>query len=354
MADKQTVWQSATVTAVRPVAAEIQRIEFEPDEPLPVRPGTHVDISVRVQGREDVRSYSIVDATENGERFSLSVFRSPVSRGGAAFMHALRPGDRVDLTQPLQDFPMRVGAPTYTLVAGGVGITAILGMARVLRQLGAEYVLHYIGHSRDRMAYLDELEAEHGDRIVPHITQEHGRLQLDTLLAEVPMNAELYMCGPIRLMEEIRRLWMRSDRDPTALRSETFGNSGWFDPEPFIVEVPQVGARVEVRADESMLEALERSGVDMMFDCRRGECGLCEVRILEVHGEVDHRDVFYSERQKAPNSKLCCCVSRVVTSGDPAHSSGDALAAASVERPGGSVAEYRPTGRGARIVIEVS
>ncbi|MGI8393219.1 PDR/VanB family oxidoreductase [Leucobacter sp. W1038] len=354
MADKQTAWQDATVVATRRVAEGIQRIELAPKLPVPVKPGTHVDIEVHVTDRVDLRSYSIVDASESGDTFALSVYRSPVSRGGAEYMHSLRPGDRVRVTQPLQDFPFRVGAPSYTLVAGGVGITAMLGMARVLRKLGAEYELHYVGHSRERMAYLDELGDEHGERLIPHITQEHGRMQVADLIAEVPPAAELYMCGPIRLMEEIRRLWDRGGRDRTLLRSETFGNSGWFDAQPFVVEVPQYGARVDVRADESMLEALERSGVDMMFDCRRGECGLCEVRILDLSGAVDHRDVFYSERQKAPNSKLCCCVSRVVASGDPALSSGEALAAASAEDPGGSAAQYRPTGRGARIVIEVS
>ena len=46
-----------------------------------------------------------------------------------------------------------------------------------------------------------------------------------------------------------------------------------------------------------MLEALEAAGVDMMFDCRKGECGLCEVRVLEpATASIDHRDVFYSER----------------------------------------------------------
>ena len=48
-----------------------------------------------------------------------------------------------------------------------------------------------------------------------------------------------------------------------------------------------------------MLEALGAAGVDMIFDCRRGECGLCAVTILEAEGDVDHRDVFFSDRQKA-------------------------------------------------------
>ncbi len=64
-----------------------------------------------------------------------------------------------------------------------------------------------------------------------------------------------------------------------------------------------------------MLEALESAGADMMFDCRKGECGLCEVRVLHLDGDIDHRDVFYSERQKDARGKICCCVSRVVGSG---------------------------------------
>ena len=61
-----------------------------------------------------------------------------------------------------------------------------------------------------------------------------------------------------------------------------------------------------------MLEALEAAGIEMIFDCRRGECGLCALTILKVDGIVDHRDVFFSDSEKAENAKLCTCVSRVV------------------------------------------
>ena len=49
----------------------------------------------------------------------------------------------------------------------------------------------------------------------------------------------------------------------------------------------------------------------MIFDCRRGECGLCALPILSVDGVVDHRDVFFSDAEKAAGGKLCTCVSRV-------------------------------------------
>lgn len=323
MADKHVQWQDATVVECVDVAEGIRRVVLEPALPVAARPGEHIDVLVQLpDGRDDTRSYSIAGASPDGRRLAVSVSRRPDSRGGSEFMHAREPGDAMRITQPLQDFPLRVGAPSYVLVAGGVGITAIRGMASTLKRLGADYRLHYVGNSRERMAYLDTLQATHGDRLRAHVSRDMGRFSVPELLETVPADAELYMCGPIRLMEEIRRTWERGGRDMTALRYETFGSSGWFDAEPFRVEVPRLGVTVDVRAGESMLEALERAGVDMMYDCRRGECGLCEVDILELDGWVDHRDVFYSERQKAPNKKMCCCVSRVTTGADPTQASG--------------------------------
>ena len=45
-------------------------------------------------------------------------------------MHALKPGDTLEITQPLQNFPLRVGAARYVLLAGGIGITAIVEHGR--------------------------------------------------------------------------------------------------------------------------------------------------------------------------------------------------------------------------------
>jgi vanillate O-demethylase ferredoxin subunit len=61
-----------------------------------------------------------------------------------------------------------------------------------------------------------------------------------------------------------------------------------------------------------------------MFDCRKGECGLCEVRILQMEGTIDHRDVFYSEHQHGEALKMSCCVSRAVTSPTGARTDADA------------------------------
>ena len=56
-------------------------------------------------------------------------------------------------------------------------------------------------------------------------------------------------------------------------------------------------------ATQTMLEALEAAGVEMIFDCRRGECGLCALPISRVDGVVDHRDVFLQRGREGVERK---------------------------------------------------
>lgn len=308
------VWQYGTVVEVGSVATNIQRIVLAPELPVNAEPGSHIDVRVRIDGREDRRSYSVVESNEGGRRLAISVLKTPLSRGGSIFMHTLQPGDQLEITQPLQNFPLRVGAARYILLAGGIGITAMINMARILKNLRLDYTLVYAGRSRAAMAYLDELQQLHGENLVVHVDDEGTPLNVRQLVASATTDTELYMCGPIRLMDAVRRAWTEARLNYPNLRYETFGNSGWYQPEEFIVKVPTLGLEIRVGQDNSMLEALEDAGADMMFGCRKGECGLCEVRILELEGTIDHRDVFYSTRQQTATTKMACCVSRAVTS----------------------------------------
>ena len=45
-----------------------------------------------------------------------------------------------------------------------------------------------------------------------------------------------------------------------------------------------------------------------MWDCRKGECGLCEMAVVGIEGRLDHRDVFLSDAQKADGRRVCLCV----------------------------------------------
>ena len=312
----QPVWHSGRVVESELVATGVRRITVERPPSKRAAPGSHVDVRVRVGTARDTRSYSIVESNHDGSRLTISVQLAAASRGGSAYMHTLALGDELETTQPLQNFPLRIGAPRYVLLAGGIGITAIVEMARVLASLGADYRLVCVGRSREVMAYADRLAEQHGDRLVLHVDDEGTPLDVGALVESVATgdlaaSTELYMCGPIRLMDAVRRAWLAAALPPTNLRYETFGNSGWFDPEPFVVRLPQLGIETTVGTGTTVLDALTAAGADLMYDCLKGECGLCLVDVAATDGRLDHRDVFLSTAQQERGDRLCLCVSRV-------------------------------------------
>ncbi len=307
-------WGPARVLDVSEVAQHVRQVVLEPEHlDAPAPPGSHIDIGVYVNGRADVRSYSVVGSGAHGNEIVLGVQLARQSRGGSAFMHALQRGQQVQITQPLQNFPLNYGRPGYVLAAGGIGITALVGMGRALRARGADYRFVYGARSRDLMAFVDELAVEHGDRMELRVDDEGSSLDVAELVDGVPADGELYVCGPTPMLDAIKAAWARAGRRPAELRFETFGSSGRFAPEAFRVAVPRLGLETVVSPETSLLDALEGCGAEVMFDCRRGECGLCQVTVLDVQGGIDHRDVFLSEEQHRKNDRLQCCVSRVVS-----------------------------------------
>ncbi|MER6878066.1 2Fe-2S iron-sulfur cluster binding domain-containing protein, partial [Amycolatopsis sp. NPDC000673] len=68
------------------------------------------------------------------------------------------------------------------------------------------------------------------------------------------------------------------------------------------------GTRVSVAADESIVDALGRTGISVPTSCREGVCGTCETKVLS--GEPDHRDFVLDDDEKAIAGTMMLCVSR--------------------------------------------
>ena len=260
-----------------------------------------------------MRNYSAVVLGTDG-LYRIAVKRLPESRGGSAYMWSLLPGAQLTISTPGNHFELRRGRPEYLLLAGGIGITPIFTMALALAEAGANFRLLYAARRHEDLALADELRHRIGDRLQVFVSSEGQRVDIRAEIARLQPDGEFYVCGPIGMLEDAKREWQRSGRPVDQLRFETFGNSGRLASEQFKVKIPRLGREIDVPVNQSMLDALESAGVDMIFDCRKGECGLCALPILEVEGIVDHRDVFFSDEEKAANTKLCTCVSRVIGS----------------------------------------
>ena len=303
----------ARVRAVRDVASDVRMIEIEPSAGVrPYATGSHLDIAVDIDGLPDTRSYSLVGEGPVDGAYRIAVKEIHDSRGGSVWVRALEPGTTVAVSEPQSNFELQYGRSEYLLVAGGIGITPIFGMVHALERHGRPFRLLYAAHTREQMPFVEELSELLGDRLELFVSAEGNRLDVGCEIERLHPDGELYLCGPLRLRDAALHEWRKRDRRPDRLQFETFASGGAFAPEDFLVRVRDADREVTVRRNRTLLDALKDEGVDMMWDCLRGECGLCAATVCDVEGELDHRDVFLSDEEKEEGTAIITCVSRAV------------------------------------------
>jgi ferredoxin-NADP reductase len=198
------------------------------------------------------------------------------------------------------------------LIAGGIGITPIMAMAQRARALGQDYEIHFSCRSRRTLPFLDELQQAHGSRLHVHISDEGSRCDFNQLLTAFDDSAQVYACGPTRMLTALEQAVSRSGLPETALHSEHFVNTvAVLDPaheHAFEVELKNSGLSLTVPNDRTLLDVLRASNIDVQSDCEEGLCGACEVVVLE--GEVDHRDSVLTTSERRENKRLMACCSR--------------------------------------------
>ena len=304
-------WHPANVRAHRDLSATVREFEIRPEGGVkPWSVGSHLDVRVEVGGREQTRSYSLV-GLPGDEAYRIAVKRAQPSRGGSRFMWSLETGSELSIGEPNNHFELSFNAPQFLLIAGGIGITPIVGMAQMLAARGANVQMRYAVRNAAELVYGDRLRSALGGRLQTFCSDAGERLDIATEIAALAPRAQLLACGPITLLDALRAAWAGAGRAAADLRFETFGNSGRYEAQPFWVELPRHNLRLEVPAERSLLDVLNEAGVETLYDCQRGECGLCAVDIVSASGSIDHRDVFFSAHEKQSNQRLCACVSRV-------------------------------------------
>jgi ferredoxin-NADP reductase len=308
-------WTTATVARCVDRTPTVREVELVVDGAPPTwAPGSHIDLRVQLGPRQDTRSYSLVGLPD-GHAMRIAVKRLDDGRGGSKYMHALAPGARVAVAAPENHFELDLACAETLLIAGGIGVTPLVGMAQRLVERGASVRMCFCARVAEELAFASELRAILGDRLQTFVSARGERIDFAAEFARLGAGAQVYLCGPVPMLEAARAAWSAAGRPAADLRYETFGGSGRFAAQSFRVRVPRHGVDLIVAPACSVLDALEEAGVDVLSDCRRGECGLCVLDVLEVEGQLDHRDVFFSAAEKEQGKRFCTCVSRVAGAG---------------------------------------
>lgn len=293
------------------IADDVHLFELVPVDsaPLPAfEAGAHITL---LTPNGMTRRYTLCNAPAERDRYLIAVKRDAQGLGGStSLVDDVAVGDRLQVSAPRNDFALDAQAGSHLLIAGGIGVTPILAMARALQARGAEFRVVYITRSASASAFLDQFKApDFAARVFIH--HDHGdrarAYDLAPLLAEWPPGAHLYCCGPRPLMRAVRehaRHW-----PPGSVHFEDFGSvedAGASIARGFAVRLLRSGVTLDVPHDQSILQAVRGHGIAVPSSCESGTCGSCRTGL--VSGRAQHRDFVLDEDEH--DQAIMICVSR--------------------------------------------
>ncbi|RMF36600.1 MAG: oxidoreductase, partial [Alphaproteobacteria bacterium] len=183
----------------------------------------------------------------------------------------------------------------------------LISMASALAESGRPFTFHYAGRSAGVMAWLERLGALFGPALAPHF-DDRTPIDLQAVAAAARDHA-LYICGPKGMIDATRAAAEAAGIPPERIHVELFTTPASSSGDTaFEVELASDGRVIPVAPGQSIIEALEQAGVDLIYDCQRGDCGICQTGVIS--GIPDHRDVVLSEAERASGKVMQICVSR--------------------------------------------
>jgi vanillate O-demethylase ferredoxin subunit len=274
--------------------------------------GSHID--VHLPGGV-IRQYSLCNSPSDNSRYVIAVLLEVNSRGGSKAVHeSVYVGLTLTISEPRNHFALDESAEKSVLLAGGIGITPIIGMAERLTTIGATFQMHYAARSLDRTAFKNRIDvAEFSKSVSFHIDDgsRSQRLNLNSLLSVPCAGTHIYACGPRGFIDAVMSTAKASGWRESQLHCEFFAGEvpaqkpgdGSFE-----VQLSRSGKLIQVAAAETVVQALHKFGVEISVSCEQGVCGTCLTTVLQ--GEVDHRDSFLTPQERAKNNQFTPCCSR--------------------------------------------
>lgn len=300
------------VTEVTPLNALVTRFKFEPVDGglLPTfSGGAHTVVELQDGDITRLNPYSLMSDPFDQTAYTISVRRDDEGRGGSLFLHKnVKVGDEITISQPVNLFSLDLRAKKHLMIAGGIGITPFLAQIKQLDRAHGNWELHYSCRSEALGSYVDYLTTTHPNDVNVYYDDQDQAIDLENLLDGQPLGTHIYVCGPKGMIE-----WVRGKAAELGWPREAVHFEEFLAPQPgkpFEVKLAVSNKVIQVGEQESLLEAMEREGVDAPYLCRGGACGMCETSVIDYSGKFIHRDHWLEDDEQASGEKIMPCVSR--------------------------------------------
>ena len=344
--------------AVRDETHDVRTFVLAPPKPsrFAYRPGQFLTFAFEIGGETVHRCYTVASAPTRPDTVSITVKRVPGGPVSNWLHDTLRPGGTVRALGPMGEFscfppPPHAGAaggadpaPRYLFLSGGSGVTPLMSMARSFHDLGVQRDVVFVHGARTPADIVFRAElglmaaASPAFRFVPVCEADaprepwtglRGRISAAMLELIAPdfRAREVFVCGPAPFMAAIRDILRTVGFDMARHHEESFDFAelsraekaealeaeAELDAAPpalplklFTVEFARTKRSVEVREDQTVLDAARRQGIRLPSSCTKGICGTCKSKILSGTVAMSHAGGIRQREIDAGMALLCC------------------------------------------------
>jgi ferredoxin-NADP reductase/MOSC domain-containing protein YiiM len=306
-------------------------------------PGQYVVLRLRPSsdGPPLLRSYSLSGPLST-DRYRISVKIEPDGAAGTYLRDHVRVGDVIDVSAPRGNFVLHSGERPIILISAGIGVTPVLAMLHALVSVRSTRSVLWLHAARDGQHHPFAAEVRNAMPALIHqrtfvcysrpLSRDRmgedfdaaGHLSRSVFDAvDLPREADVYICGPNRFMEDMKEALAHLGVAPERVRTEVFNgrepmNPGFASTATGVPHPPQgdadtgplvsfarsgIAARWNASAYQSILELAEACDVPVRWSCRTGVCHNCESGL--VSGEVTYGPEPLD--QPAEGNLLICC-----------------------------------------------
>lgn len=313
-------------------------------KPLPpALPGQYIVLRLRPTRSSAAlfRSYSLSGPLSE-ERYRISVKIEPHGTAGLFLRDHVRIGDLVDVSSPRGSFTLQPGQSPVVLLSAGIGATPLLAILYALAAARDTRQVLWLYAARDRRHHPFAAEVRRLMASLPHgrsyvcysrpdpvdrlgvdfdATGHLSPLVFNSV--SIPQDADVYLCGPVDFMADMKEALAASGVAPDRVRIEIFNGSEPLNPGVVASErraphLPEgdtdagplvsfarsgVAAHWNPSVYRSILELAEACDVPSRWSCRTGVCHNCESGLISGAIAYEPKPL---ERPADGNLLICC------------------------------------------------
>lgn len=267
------------------------------------RPGQYLTVRLPDGDGAVARCYSLSSSPDTDADLKITVKRVRDGQASNWICDHVRPGSTLDLAPPAGSFTPASLDDDLLLVAGGSGITPVLGIIKsVLARGRGRLALVYANRDPDSIIFAAELAAlgRHHRLAVTHwLDSERGAPTPQALAAVLCAygGRDVFVCGPEPFVAVCEKALQQAGVDADRVHIERFELLSAAGTTDATAEVTLDGQthRLPWPAGKRLLDVIIGAGLNPPYSCRQGQCGACALRLLSGEVELVNNEVLEEE-----------------------------------------------------------